>query len=186
VSDVDTTAGGPAQRRPTRRLLLAGAVAVALLAALTVTWVLAAGGSGTPAPRGGTDVGNTVLGYGPVPSAAVGASGGASGSAAAQPTGSPGPPSPLTQPFATSPSASPQPALPSPTGSPSQKPVNVDGCDHNYGPVNVCVPWTFPAGITDKCGWLRQHGYTLPLAVHGTDRQGLDTNRDGSACGTGD
>ena len=61
-----------------------------------------------------------------------------------------------------------------------------DGCDHAYGDPNMCVPWQFPAGVTDKCGWLRTHGFK-PLAITGgRDRHGLDRNGDGIACGAGD
>jgi hypothetical protein len=74
--------------------------------------------------------------------------------------------------------------LPSPT---STHPVetHIDGCDRNYGTPAQCVPWTFPAATTDACGWLAAHGFG-PLVVVGTDRQGLDRNGDGIACGAGD
>lgn len=68
-------------------------------------------------------------------------------------------------------------------------PVTADGCDHAYGDVNVCVPWTFPAAVGTApgagCHWLLAHGYP-PLAVHGRDRLGLDTDHDGVACDHGD
>ncbi|WP_329560767.1 hypothetical protein [Kitasatospora sp. NBC_01266] len=68
-------------------------------------------------------------------------------------------------------------------------PATADGCDHAYGDINVCVPWTFPpaAGTAPGagCRWLLAHGYP-PLAVHGRDRLGLDTNHDGTACDHGD
>ncbi|GAB2746317.1 hypothetical protein [Kitasatospora kifunensis] len=67
--------------------------------------------------------------------------------------------------------------------------VTADGCDHAYGDINVCVPWTFPAAAGTApgagCRWLLAHGYP-PLAVHGRDRLGLDTNHDGTACDHGD
>jgi hypothetical protein len=78
----------------------------------------------------------------------------------------------------------PRPPQPSPTA-PLVVPVNIDGCDHSYGRPGQCVPWTFPAGVRNKCAWLRQHGYGR-LAVVGTDRLRLDSNRDKVACGPGD
>ncbi|HXA57629.1 MAG TPA: hypothetical protein VNW94_00550 [Streptosporangiaceae bacterium] len=57
----------------------------------------------------------------------------------------------------------------------------IDGCDHAYGGIGQCVPWTFPAGVTDRCGWLRAHGlHSLP--VRGKDRQHLDPRHTGTAC----
>ena len=89
--------------------------------------------------------------------------------------------------FAQQPGVTPQPPVPSPT-SMAAKETSIDGCDHHYGTNPQCVPWTFPAGVAnvaDKCAWLAAHGFG-PLAVHGEDRQRLDTNLDGVACGTGD
>ena len=65
-------------------------------------------------------------------------------------------------------------------------PAHVDGCDHDYGTTNQCVPWTI-TGTTAaaRCTWLTGHGFG-PLKVYGKDRQHLDSNRDGTACGTGD
>jgi hypothetical protein len=60
-------------------------------------------------------------------------------------------------------------------------PANADGCDHNYGSVTQCVPWTFPPGTSDKCAWLHAHGLT-PLKVVGVDRQSLDPDGDRVAC----
>lgn len=59
--------------------------------------------------------------------------------------------------------------------------ANVDGCDHDYGRVSQCVPWTIPAPAADRCQWLAAHGFG-PLKVTGRDRLDLDTNRDGVAC----
>jgi hypothetical protein len=59
--------------------------------------------------------------------------------------------------------------------------VNVDGCDHSYGTRAQCIPWTFPAGVTDKCAWLTAHGYQR-IPVAGPDRQHLDPDRNGAAC----
>jgi hypothetical protein len=62
---------------------------------------------------------------------------------------------------------------------------NVDGCDHDYGAVSQCVPWTIPTSAGHGCQWLAAHGFGL-LKVHGRDRLGLDTNHDGTACDHGD
>jgi hypothetical protein len=62
---------------------------------------------------------------------------------------------------------------------------NVDGCDHDYGRANQCVPWTIPAPAGHGCQWLAAHGFG-PLKVRGRDRLGLDTNHDGIACDPGD
>jgi hypothetical protein len=63
--------------------------------------------------------------------------------------------------------------------------ANLDGCDHAYGTAGQCVPWTFPAGVSDRCGWLHAHNFGA-LPIHGPDRLGLDPNHDGIACGPGD
>jgi hypothetical protein len=62
---------------------------------------------------------------------------------------------------------------------------NVDGCDHDYGTANQCVPWAIPAPAGQRCQWLSAHGFG-PLRVYGRDRQNLDSNQDGIACDTGD
>jgi hypothetical protein len=64
-------------------------------------------------------------------------------------------------------------------------PVNVDGCDHDYGLASQCVPTTYPPGVTDRCAWLLAHGYG-PLPIVGADRQQLDTDHNGIACDPGD
>jgi len=87
---------------------------------------------------------------------------------------------PYVQDFAGQPGAKPLPKLPSPTVTHSVR-ANVDGCDHNYGEVTQCVPWTFPPGTADKCDWLRERGFK-ELRVAGTDRQKLDDDHDGVAC----
>jgi hypothetical protein len=92
-----------------------------------------------------------------------------------------GGPAPYVQAFGAQ-SASP---LPLPKSSTKQSVPNADGCDHNYGTANQCVPWTFPAGVTDKCAWLHAHNLSS-IQVRGRDRQGLDTNHDRVACGRGD
>ncbi|WP_214107767.1 hypothetical protein [Acrocarpospora catenulata] len=62
-----------------------------------------------------------------------------------------------------------------------------DGCDRTYGTIAQCVPVSFPklAKGESKCAWLAARGFP-PLAVHGKDRQKLDSNQDGVACGPGD
>jgi hypothetical protein len=62
---------------------------------------------------------------------------------------------------------------------------NVDGCDHDYGTPNQCVPWKIPATAGPACAWLKANGFG-PVRVYGRDRQHLDTNQDGIACDTGD
>ncbi|MET9643087.1 galactose oxidase early set domain-containing protein [Streptomyces syringium] len=65
-------------------------------------------------------------------------------------------------------------------------PEGYDGCDHAYGDVGQCVPWTFPRTETGgRCDWLRERGFG-PLRVHGRDRHRLDTDRSGVACDRGD
>jgi hypothetical protein len=73
--------------------------------------------------------------------------------------------------------------VPTPGTKPTTAPV--DGCDHDYGTANQCVPWNFPANVTDRCGWLSAH-HMSALRIHGRDRLGLDTNHDQIACGKGD
>lgn len=61
-----------------------------------------------------------------------------------------------------------------------------DGCDHAYGRIGQCVPWTFPKmPRADRCAWLLDRGYGR-LEVHGRDRHRLDRDKDGIACGKGD
>jgi len=63
---------------------------------------------------------------------------------------------------------------------------NVDGCDHDYGTPNQCVPWKIPASSEQPaCAWLKANGFG-PVRVYDRDRQHLDTNQDGIACDTGD
>jgi hypothetical protein len=161
-----------------------------VIAALVVLGLLiAAGTSGrdstarsaalSPAPGGGASAA-------PGTAPSTGASGSAGRSAAGGTPGSVprGSAAAYVQPFAGGLSASPQTPLPKPTA-PVTVAANIDGCDHAYGTISQCVPWEFPAGMTDKCAWLRAHGFG-PLAVHGRDRQQLDTDSDGIACGPGD
>lgn len=164
-------------------------VAVILASILLVGGGLAAGsgparlGSAAPGP-----VATDWPGLGPV-STTAGSSAGPAGALvvpSATPTAPPagGRAEPNVQAFAQQPGVAPQPPLPSPT---STHPVEtyIDGCDRNYGTPVQCVPWTFPAGTTDACGWLAAHGFG-PLVVVGTDRQVLDRDGDGIACGAGD
>ncbi len=54
--------------------------------------------------------------------------------------------------------------------------ATVDGCDHGYGSVNVCVPYNFPPQVgktpAAKCAYLAAHKFTA-LEVTGKDRHGL-------------
>jgi len=59
---------------------------------------------------------------------------------------------------------------------------NEDGCDHDYGTSNMCVPWTIPGATTEaKCSWLTAHGF-VDLTVAGTNRQDLPVNAQGYVC----
>jgi hypothetical protein len=64
-------------------------------------------------------------------------------------------------------------------------PAGLGGCEREYGTSAHCVPSSYPPGVTDRCAWLRAHGYE-PLQVIGPDRLGLDTNHNGVACDPGD
>jgi len=101
------------------------------------------------------------------------------------PTGPAVSPPPYVHPFAQQPGTQPRASQPSPTGGVSVA-EGTDGCDHAYGDRDVCVPWTFPAGVTDKCAWLRDRGFQPLEITGGRDRHGLDRNGDGTACGDGD
>ncbi|OQD52520.1 hypothetical protein BM536_030570 [Streptomyces phaeoluteigriseus] len=68
-------------------------------------------------------------------------------------------------------------------------PAGFDGCDHSYGTISQCVPWTFPKKlntVAERCDWLAENGYGTALKVSGRDRHGLDRVKDGIACGKGD
>ncbi|GAA0688810.1 hypothetical protein GCM10010193_48650 [Kitasatospora atroaurantiaca] len=75
------------------------------------------------------------------------------------------------------------------------QPVDVDGCDHDYGVIGQCVPVAFPPGVgtstQERCDWLKAHGFK-ELKVHNRakaadkDKLKLDKNKDGVACGRGD
>ena len=59
---------------------------------------------------------------------------------------------------------------------------HIDGCDHDYGTANQCVPWTIPGATPQaKCAWLQSNGFG-PLTVPGTNRQHLPENTAGEAC----
>ncbi|MDI6101788.1 hypothetical protein QLQ12_24505 [Actinoplanes sp. NEAU-A12] len=89
-------------------------------------------------------------------------------------------PAPFVQPFAGQPGVTRQKPKRKPTA-PVKVAPTVDGCDRSYGTIAQCVPVRFPPGVTDKCAWLRDHGFPA-LKVTGPDRQGLDPDRNGSAC----
>jgi hypothetical protein len=62
---------------------------------------------------------------------------------------------------------------------------NVDGCDHDYGSPNVCVPWAIPGATTQaKCAWLTSNGFA-EVKVNGTNRQDLPVNAEGYICASG-
>ncbi|GIF69149.1 hypothetical protein Ais01nite_71840 [Asanoa ishikariensis] len=158
-----------------------GLAAVPVVLVLALVGVLVAGGGGgagqwlagapatTPADESADlgDAGSTPADSGPGP------------------TGPTGAPPPLIHNFADQPAAKPQAAQPSPTGG-VRIAEGTDGCDHAYGDRDVCVPWTFPADVTDKCGWLKDRGFESLQIPGKRDRHGLDRNGDGTACGAGD
>ncbi len=62
---------------------------------------------------------------------------------------------------------------------------NEDGCDHDYGTANVCVPWIVPGSTPQaKCAWLRSNGFG-EVKVYGTNRQNLPENAQGYVCASG-
>ncbi|GIE31786.1 hypothetical protein Ait01nite_048310 [Actinoplanes italicus] len=89
-------------------------------------------------------------------------------------------PAPFVQTFAGQPGITRQKPKRKPTA-PVRVAPTVDGCDRNYGTIAHCVPVRFPAGVTDKCVWLREHGFKN-LKVAAKDSQKLDSNRNGVAC----
>ena len=63
-----------------------------------------------------------------------------------------------------------------------KEPWNLDGCDHDYGTANQCVPWAIPGPTAQaKCAWLKSNGFG-PLSVPGKNRQHLPENAAGDAC----
>jgi hypothetical protein len=62
---------------------------------------------------------------------------------------------------------------------------NEDGCDHDYGPPNECVPWQIPGSTSAaKCAWLKSMGFGA-LKVYGTNRQDLAEDAQGYVCAAG-
>jgi hypothetical protein len=63
---------------------------------------------------------------------------------------------------------------------------NEDGCDHNYGSPNQCVPWQIPGSTgAARCAWLESMGFGA-VQVSGTNRQDLPEDAQGYACGSGE
>jgi hypothetical protein len=63
---------------------------------------------------------------------------------------------------------------------------NVDGCDHDYGTPNVCVPWAIPGATPQaKCAWLRSNGFA-ELKLNGANRQDLPEDAQGYVCASGE
>jgi hypothetical protein len=102
----------------------------------------------------------------------------------APPGGRPAGPTPHIQPFAQLPGVRAKPRLGGPPVN-AERLTTIDGCDRSYGSPPVCVPRSFPPGVTDRCTWLRGRGYQS-LTRRGPDRHQLDRNADGKACGPGD
>ncbi|GAA2600996.1 hypothetical protein GCM10010435_95470 [Winogradskya consettensis] len=92
----------------------------------------------------------------------------------------PGTPAPYVQPFADQPDTKDLAPRPSPK-TPVKMPAFADGCNHAYGTRNQCVPLEFPPGTTDKCTWLKSHGFKK-LTVQGKDTHLLDRNANHTAC----
>jgi hypothetical protein len=171
-------------------------IVVAVIAATAaLSWVIAVparphAAPAAPAPAAAAPTDSTWPRYvsSPSPSTTPGQSGGPvappTGLAATPPTGGAvahtADAQPFIQSFAGQPGVAPLKALPSPKQTISVA-ANIDGCDHAYGLPTQCVPWTFPAGTTDKCAWLAEHGYTK-LRVVAADRQKLDPDGDKIAC----
>jgi hypothetical protein len=65
-----------------------------------------------------------------------------------------------------------------------KEPWNIDGCDHDYGTPNQCVPWKIPGSPGQACSWLASMGFG-PLKVYGTNRQHLPENAEGYVCASG-
>jgi hypothetical protein len=160
-----------------------GIAAVLLVLVVGVVGVLVAGGGG-----GDGRWLNGTSAAGPADEPAVDSGGGSAPDTDGdqpQPTGPTAAPPPYIHSFADDPAAAPRGVQPSPTGG-VRIAEGTDGCDHAYGERDVCVPWVFPAGVTDKCGWLRDHGFKPLKITGGRDRHGLDPNGDGTACGSDD
>lgn len=159
-------------------------------AGIRTTSVAARGALPSAVPTGPTP-GSTASSAGPGPAGAASAAGtggrrpekAAAGQPAAGAPAKPGrraTPAPFVQSFAAQPGAARQKPKSRPKA-PVEVASAVDGCDRAYGTIAHCVPVRFPAGVTDKCAWLRDHGFK-DLKVTGRDRQGLDPDRNGIAC----
>jgi hypothetical protein len=62
---------------------------------------------------------------------------------------------------------------------------NVDGCDHDYGTPNQCVPWAIPGATPQaKCAWLAANGFGA-LKVYRANRQDLPEDAQGYVCASG-
>ena len=62
---------------------------------------------------------------------------------------------------------------------------NEDGCDHDYGTPNQCVPWQIPGSTgAARCAWLESMGFGA-IKVYGTNRQDLPENAQGYVCAAG-
>jgi hypothetical protein len=167
-------------RSRSQRLALAGLLAAALGIGV---WVVVGGGGRDALWFDGSPV------AGPAGEPAPQSEGGAAPERGSGPREESGPPAetppPYVQPFAEQPGAKARGPLPSPTAG-VEIAEGTDGCDHAYGDRDVCVPWEFPAGVTDKCGWLKERGFEPLKITGGRDRHGLDRDGDGTACGPGD
>jgi hypothetical protein len=63
---------------------------------------------------------------------------------------------------------------------------NEDGCDHDYGAPNECVPWHIPGATpAAQCAWLESMGFGA-VKVYGTNRQDLPENAEGYVCASGE
>ncbi|AEV85042.1 hypothetical protein ACWT_4018 [Actinoplanes sp. SE50] len=92
-----------------------------------------------------------------------------------------GAPAPFVQQFAAQPGRARVRPQKSPK-TPVKVAPTVDGCDRNYGTQAQCIPLVYPTGVTDHCAWLAAHGFTH-IKVVGKDRQKLDADGNGTACG---
>ncbi len=62
---------------------------------------------------------------------------------------------------------------------------NEDGCDHDYGSPNQCVPWQIPGSTgAARCAWLESMGFGA-IKVSGTNRQDLPEDAQGYVCASG-
>jgi len=65
---------------------------------------------------------------------------------------------------------------------PVREPMNVDGCDYDYGQPEQCVPWQIPGPAPEaKCAWLKANAF-LPLRLVGVNRQHLPVSARGYVC----